>query len=321
MPRQRVIFHIGLEKTGTTSFQEFCTDQKLLLKHHGVLYPTASWAFRKYNHAPLVSCYLDYRDFSMASSGRRRGDVLRSLNEEISRSGLGTVLISSEHLSSRFREAEIAKLRADFSAFDCRIAVVVRDHRARLFSAYTQTILSGRHLNFDEYCTEVFHPDNRYLRYAPTIAAWEQSFGHENINVLCYSPTHDIVQRLGTALVAPDLPVTEAFSYRTNIAMNQRAAERLRHFNAAIAHLPGFSHPAARRFLQVPRRGMAQLLSWIFSAERTHHWVLSEPNLRRLNDIADADSLWLNERYNIDLYEEAHLTCHKANKNSSTRAK
>jgi len=70
--KRKLIFHIGLEKAGTGSFQRFCKEHQELLKEHSVLYPTKGPAFFKnYNHAPLVACYLPYRDFGRADRARR----------------------------------------------------------------------------------------------------------------------------------------------------------------------------------------------------------------------------------------------------------
>jgi hypothetical protein len=135
--KRRIIFHIGLEKTGTDSFQRFCTEQHNRLRQAGTLYPIDNLAFAKHNHEPLVACYLGYRDRSIRSSAQPREIVLRSVKADVDRNDCGNVLISAEHFSSRFRDAEIAQLAADFAEFDCRIAVVLRDHRARLYSAYS----------------------------------------------------------------------------------------------------------------------------------------------------------------------------------------
>jgi hypothetical protein len=56
--RIKVIFHIGLEKTGTTSFQRFCTRNARRLLKHNVLYPKRSSAFHALNHTPLTASYL-----------------------------------------------------------------------------------------------------------------------------------------------------------------------------------------------------------------------------------------------------------------------
>src|SRR5262249_4525172 len=282
--KRRLIFHIGLEKTGTDSFQHFCTEQHEVLRHAGTLYPTQSFAFGAYNHEPLVACYLDHRDFSIRSSGRTRAEVLRSLMAEIEAADLPAVLISGEHFSSRFREPEIQQLAADFSGFECRIAIVVRGHRARFFSAYSQAVLSGRDMALEDYCDEVFAPDNRYMRYAVTIGAWEAAFGRGNIAVLRHARGLDIVPALCAALIA-DLPVTQTRRYWDNLSMGPRVTEWLRRTNRTMNRLPGASHPAIRAALRGPRRDLARFLATLARRGDDGSWRLDARNERRLAEI------------------------------------
>src|SRR6185295_14138016 len=94
------------------------------------------------------------------------------------------VLISAEHFSSRFGDAEIEQLARDFAGYACRIAVVVREHASRIQSAYAQWILAGRTLSFEGYCDEIFDPAHRYVRYRDTIEPWDRIFGRDNMRVL-----------------------------------------------------------------------------------------------------------------------------------------
>ncbi|HWB47703.1 MAG TPA: hypothetical protein VG651_01220 [Stellaceae bacterium] len=294
-----MIFHIGLEKTGTDSFQRFCREQTALLKRHATLYPTRSLAFGVYNHEPLVACYLDYHDFSIRSAGRPRADVLRSLMAEIDAASLPKVLISGEHFSSRFRQAEIARLAADFAGFACTIAVVVREHRARLYSAYSQAVLSGRDMTLDAYCDEVFDPANWYMRYATTIGAWEAAFGRENVMVFRHARGQDIIPVLAAGLISPDIPMGESGRYWDNLSMGPTATERLRRINSAVNGIPGASAPAIRRALRGPRRNLARLLARLAGTNDKGRPSLSTRNERRLADIAEADDAWLERRYGI----------------------
>src|SRR5665213_640847 len=164
-----VIFHIGLEKTGTDSFQRFCKDHHQALLQQGVLYPVRSTACAEQSHGPLAACYLPHTDLSIAPPGRTRGDILASLQKEIEETSPNTVLISAEHFSSRFYDAQIAQLAADFADHPCEIVMVTRDHTSRIRSAYAQTILSGRSLSFDDYCSELLIPGHRYIRYRDTL--------------------------------------------------------------------------------------------------------------------------------------------------------
>jgi len=306
--KTKVTFHIGLEKTGTDSFQRFCSEQRALLRRHGVLYPTTSLAFGEYSHEPLVACYLSYGDPSIRSSGRDRPEVLRSLMAEITDARIEHVLISGEHFSSRFREPEIDRLAADFSAFDCRIAVVVREHRARLYSAYSQSVLAGRHMTLDAYCDEVFHPDNPYMRYAETIGAWERVFGHTNLHVFCHARGQDIIPILCDALFPGELVLPRSNVYWDNLSIGPGATEWLRRVNHMIARIPGTASPTARDALYQPRRRLARLLARFNRNRDPRLWRLTEQNSRRLSKIVEIDNAWLAQRHGIQLRDAAVTT-------------
>jgi hypothetical protein len=317
--KRRLTLHIGLEKTGTDSFQRFCTEQRALLEQYGTLYPTGSLAFAGYSHEPLVACYLDYSDFSIRSAGRPRAELLHSLIAEIDRSGASRILISAEHLSSRLRDPEVRRLAADFVGFDCGIAVVVREHRARLFSAYSQSVLSGRGITLSEYCEEVFHPDNPYMRYAETIGTWERVFGRDRVRVFRHTPGQDIVRVLCEALIAPDLPASAAGAYWDNLSIGAEATEWLRRVNRVANRLPGASHPWMRLALRGPRRNMARAFAKLKGADDKRRWHLNSQQTARLNEIAERDSDWLKRHYDIRLTDLP--ADHNDRMNRSTAAK
>ena len=297
--KRKITFHIGFEKTGCYSFQTFCTKHAALLRRCSVVYPTRSLAFGDRNHAPLAACYLDYDDFSIRSSGRPRAEVLRTLLAEIGETGDGDILISAEHCSSRFKEREIRQLATDFAEFDCRIAVVVREHRARLFSAYGQSVRSGRAMTLAAYCDEVLHPSNWYMHYATTIGAWEDVFGRQNMTVLCYLPDRDIVPVLCNALIAADPALLTLDSCRENRSIGPSATEWLRRANSLISRMPRSSLPAFQTALGAPRRGFVSLARKL--DPDAQGWRLSEQNRQRLNEIAAADNDWLQSHYGVRL--------------------
>ena len=299
MPKQRLNFHIGLEKTGTTSFQRFCTAQRDVLLRHSLLYPTGNLGFDSYNHKHLVDSYLDERQLAGQAS-RPRGDVLASLRAEMASSRANRILIAGE-FSSLFNDGQIESLAADFAGFDCRISVVVRDHRSRLVSAYCNAVVYGQWRTLDQYCDLLMRPDNRYLRYADTIAAWERVFGRENVRVFCMSPSANVVPILAEALIAPGLAMPNIASRRHNVSGEHRATEHLRHINAKLIRLPGFSHPAVRRSLTGPRRVAVQLFARLGSTADRRPLTLGEANARRLQEISAFDAAWLKERYGVDL--------------------
>jgi hypothetical protein len=317
--QRRVTFHIGLEKTGTDSFQRFCTERRDWLRQAGTLYPVANLAFAQHSHEPLVACYLSYRDRSIRSSAQPREVVLRSLKADVERTDCGNVLISAEHFSSRFRDAEIAQLAADFAEFDCRIAVVLREHRARLCSAYSQAVLSGRAMTLDAYCDEVFHPDNPYMRCAETIGAWQRVFGGENIVVRRHQRGEDMIPVLCRALVADDFPTSSGRTYWDNPSLGPQATEWLRRINAWVGS--GSSSLFAWLVLRKVRRGIARMLALLEGTHGRHQWQLSARNQARLDDIVATDDRWLEQHYGIRLGSTDAPPVQTLAKNASTAAK
>ena len=193
--RIKVIFHIGLEKTGTTSFQRFCTRNARRLLKHNVLYPKRSSAFHALNHTPLTASYLHSEnpdDFYLRST-LTSSEMVKSLKREIDASGVEKVIISSEHLSSRFRAPQIEKLAEDFNEYECYVVIALRDHLSRLFSSYSTRVMSGSDQTLDKYVEMVLIPDNLYMRYADTIRLWEASFGRDNVIVFDYNEASDVI--------------------------------------------------------------------------------------------------------------------------------
>src|SRR6476646_70067 len=125
---KRIVFHIGLERTGTTSFQLLCSKHSDALLENGVLYPKENLGFTTdlEQHAYLAACYLPEQSqgFCFLPDNITRKDIVESLLEEADRTDAETVLISSEFFSSRFGEIEIGRLAQDFAAYDCHLVAV-----------------------------------------------------------------------------------------------------------------------------------------------------------------------------------------------------
>jgi len=313
MPQQRdkkrIVFHIGLEKTGTTSFQRFCTEHRAVLLRHGVLYPTGSLAYARTsrNHKPLAACYFagHPQDFDFHFPRRGRSAILRSLRREIDRSPAPAVLVSAEHFSSRFREDEIGRLASDFSSYECQIAVVLREHAARICSAYSTTVAAGRHLTLDEYIDELASPDNRYTRYKDTLAPWEQIFGRQNIRIFTYGNGDNVIDLLVKQLVSPRIAVPAAASYADHESPGACVTEALRLVSKEISsryHNGGtaqsyLGHLLARHAHNSIRRSLMRIAHGADDARLR----LSEANLHRLKVLIDIDRKWLDDRYGVRL--------------------
>lgn len=302
------VFHIGLERTGSTSFQRFCTTNAKRLRECGILYPTKTLAFRVDNHGPLVSAYLDARcggkDFAIRSRLVAKPTVLRSLFKSATKQAPDIVLISSEHFSSRFEPAEIEALARDFAGHTCRILIVVRDHRQRFFSAYATSIMSGRHLTIEDYADEVLAPTNRYFRYQGLIETWERVFGKAAMVVKPYRSDGRLIQSLLDSVSPTPVQIPVADSYRDNRSLGPSCTEALRVGNLALSS--GFEGKPPRTYWSWLQKRYCEvrMKRWLVAAAgtaRSEPWSLSAANLARLDAIAASDATWLAQNYGIEL--------------------
>ncbi|MEJ0092031.1 MAG: hypothetical protein WDN46_00880 [Methylocella sp.] len=310
MTKPKIIFHIGLERTGTTSFQRYCTNNKNVLLKYSLLYPTKNAAFSVDCHGPLVSSYLQNdssRDFSLRSVSLKRSKILRSLLDEINKSQANTVLLSSEHFSSRFGEEQIQQLAADFAGCECRIFVTVRDHLARLCSSYSTSVMSGSELNIEGYAANVTAAGNKYIRVKDTVTPWAAIFGKKNISVFCYRPGENVVSTLCESLVAGGQSLPAPSSYADNRSLGPSLTEALRLTNIALSSRAksGASQTYMKWLLQ--RYFQVCLKRWLARAsgdQLLDSWRLPEDTLRRLNEIAEIDCRWLEDEYGVRLSDQ-----------------
>ena len=295
--RPRLVFHIGLEKTGTTSLQHFCADNTALLLRHGLLYPTRNRGFGLYNHANLAAAYLDDRprDFTLTTARVSRPEVVASLLAEIRRSEAPTVLLSSEHLSSRFDAAKAALLAGDFAGFEARVAVTLRNHEARFFSSYSTYVCGGGVMDLDAYAQHMLRPDDPYFRIGDTVARWRAAFGPGSIDLFDVDAQPDIVPVVLGAYAATPLPAGLRRPYRDKPSVSPAAAEAMRLTNRAVAERQGEGRRGSyaawlqRRYFQ---RGIARALA-AGPPAAPEPWRLGGPMRRRLRAIAEADRRWL----------------------------
>jgi hypothetical protein len=299
--RIKVIFHIGLEKTGTTSFQRFCTRNARGLIKHNVLYPKRSSAFYALNHAPLTASYLHSEnpdDFYLRST-ITSSDMVKSLKREIEASGAETVIISSEHLSSRFRTPKITKLAEDFNEYECHVVIALRDHVSRLFSSYSTHVMSGSDQTLDEFAEMVLLPDNLYMRYADTIRLWEASFGRDNVIVFDYNEASDVISSILSRIGLLHLRNKLTDEHKCNASLDANVTEALRLINIANRGESVYrSKISYNEFIKL-HYVRSVLKKKLQSQSNCSHWSLSQPHQKQLLDIAEADALWLAKYYSI----------------------
>lgn len=234
----------------------------------------------------------------MRSSRRDKATVLRSLLGEIEAACVDTVLMSAEHLSSRFSATHIQELAADFSNYDCLIAVVVRDHVSRALSAYSTSIASGRHLTLDDFVNEICHPHNNYIRYRETITQWEAIFGEKNIIVISYNDK-DIITVLAKNLISLDISSRRNDYYDKNKSIAAPLLESDRLANEAAAKYRWRVKSKFNPLAIAARIRHAMTRNAIESSQGRLR--LDEEQFRRVNEIADIDRRWLADHYHVQL--------------------
>lgn len=238
----RVIFHIGGEKTGTTSIQASFSKNRDTLKERGILFPLS---LGQVNHTKAyVYCAGGGFDELTGQLGvdddtsqeNFRALVRKELRREVNAADCDTIIVSNEHLSSRLtKNSELKYLRALFEEIcsepSFEILYYARPQWELIPSIYSTYIKTGG-LQKMEQPVENF--SGNILDHQKIANLWSDEFGVEATSVIPYqkSKTTDVLvdfcERIGTTA----LPASAA---RRNQQLSADAAEFLRLLNR---HLP-----------------------------------------------------------------------------------
>lgn len=147
MKRIRLIVHLGLHKTGTTSIQQYLSDNPYSLNQVGIHYPTTGrHPVASTQHGLLAKAFDPSNPFQGAfelTGPIDRDTIVGALIHEVELGGQATVIVSSEELC-RLGGQEIHEFGDAFRAFDIYPVVFIR-HFSDLFNAYYGSwILYGR---------------------------------------------------------------------------------------------------------------------------------------------------------------------------------
>ncbi len=294
MPR-RIVFHIGLAKTGTTSFQRYCYAHRRTLRGSGLLYPRSQLGWAR-NHSPLVASYIAHRpeDRSVAFRWAPRREAVRALIGEIEAAACATALVSSEHFSTHFDRSEALELADDFAALDPLVILTLRDTHARFLSSYATHVTAGGRLTPDQYAATVLVPGTRFMSLRETVLIWQEAFGRDRLQLVDFDAEPDIVpavlRRCGIAAGPPPS------ARRSRVSLPPSAIEELRQANRAIV---------ARQAVG-PRDSLGAWtqLTLLSTLCRRHlvrrgsdvtedRWRLAPETMATLDALAAADLAWL----------------------------
>ena len=195
----RAVIHIGTEKTGTTTIQEYLFQNQQELKYQGYFFIQSAGKIS--NRALAAYCMsLDkYDDFfrerritDLKGKDEFKEKFLKKFQEEIQSipENVHTVIISSEHLHSRTNTYEEVLLLRDllspyFNEF--KIICYLKEQSNLLTSLYSTYLRGGGVEGLDARCEKRCHPQNNYYNYEKMLLNWENVFGLESLSISIFS--------------------------------------------------------------------------------------------------------------------------------------
>lgn len=209
----KAILHIGIEKTGTTSIQNFLHKNRHRLADHGIFYPQSP-GLRNHRAIAAVCLNEDRRDDYFISKGittvnekaRWKTQFLREFDRELkSNRDSESVLISSEHLSSRLvstEEVSRLKVMLDKYCESTDVHVYLR-RQDRVAISLRSTAIRAGHTPPSGFPTTL-GISNRY-DYEALLRRWAEVFGQPNVFAYDYDKSvansgdivSDFLNRLG----------------------------------------------------------------------------------------------------------------------------
>lgn len=188
-PFRTLYLHIGLEKTGTTSIQEFLETNRAALAGDGVFLPQS---LGHKNHKMLAAYGFDAgsRDIAVTSCGigpdeadmnAYRATLSANLNREISEASAHTAIISSEDLSRLFTRREVERVINLLRPFCQELKVIVQLRRQDLLasSRYYSLVLGGSARG--QVLPAKGEEAPRYYDYKRTLDHWIDVVGADNV--------------------------------------------------------------------------------------------------------------------------------------------
>ncbi len=189
----KCILHIGTEKTGTTSIQEYLyTNQDILMKNGYYFLQSAG---KKNNRALPAYCLNSYKDdFLRTKKITTEKDyqifkqkTLDKFDYEIKTlpTNIHTVIISSEHFHSRINTEENIEYTYNFLSLyfsEINIICYLREQVKTATSHYSTCLKGKAVINYKDYMIKC-NPQNIYFNYDKMLLNWEKVFSKKALNV------------------------------------------------------------------------------------------------------------------------------------------
>ncbi|MGZ9812184.1 hypothetical protein ACXN5S_17110 [Pseudoroseicyclus sp. H15] len=248
---RQAIVHIGMPKTGTTSIQNWLTNNTEALAQSGLHYGRVPLKGLPYHHSQIEyaicsAAEIDrlfpdghvrsvYKIGDLAAQADFAKRFSQGLDHWLDKTGATKVVISSEHIGASTHNTKQAEgldrwLRRHFD--EVSYVVYFRRQEDWILSLYSQTLRFGNCQTMDEFITE-----RKAKNYNDIVNIWEKAVGKERLTVRLMERDvmkngdlyEDFAEIIGTDPSKFTLPE------RLNEAFSVEAAELLRQFNVKIA--------------------------------------------------------------------------------------
>ncbi|MCH9752019.1 MAG: hypothetical protein K0U61_07345 [Alphaproteobacteria bacterium] len=258
----RIILHIGTEKTGTKAIQHFLQKNRARLIAHQVLYPkiedsshASMWEFVAAVHdKPWMQDV--GRHFNIANDHDRiefQEQLSASLERQFAQyPKCRTLILSSEHFQSRLDiEPRISALREYLGKWTDNFKIIVYLRRQdQLALSFLSTRLKSSVIIEQASMMEAILSIPRYYDYIELYNNWANQFGKDNITARLFCPTrwpeNSLTLDFSRACELPDLPRENK---RLNASLNRQGFQFLRALNARYPIVPGDKSDADRNAL------------------------------------------------------------------------
>ncbi len=233
-----LVFHIGCEKTGTTSVQSWFDANDAILRDHGIWY---AQAFGRANNRGIMFYGLlpGTSDDQLRNTGIETEEQHIALQARIAQefaadiaaareAGARTYVISNEHCQSRLKTHEMVQRTHDLLAphFDrMEIHCFVRP-QIDMSLSLASTLSRNRNIVDRDWIDRDMNPNFPYYRFDLLLRRWADVYGQDTIFPVSFRAQRDSVgyfqSRLGLDAVQLDRQpvVNAALDYRTITLIN-----------------------------------------------------------------------------------------------------
>lgn len=247
----RIVFHVGPDKTGSTAIQNALFQNRSFLLTKGVMYSSGQML----NDKLLRMHFLNDKHLASILSGTNQSDdgvkaksnrYIKRLKDEIAQSNATELILSHEgfvHLDT----SELSELQGFLMGFTDNIEIIfyVREPVAYAKSAMSQRVKTGRH---------AWGINPPYIRYRQYLSNLVTVFGKEQVKPRVYSrelfPGGDVVRDFLSFL-----PITEAEQLsivdNTNFKGNPSLPHKGLWVGDRVVALLGKQIPSANQFKEI----------------------------------------------------------------------